>query len=192
MRNFTIDYFFIAVIQTLRVWAFEFMGSVHNWKHRIQSFQLSGIYHFCVNHINPLMNFSKFLLKIPHKSYELKQVTFSWIWIYLHILHRVAMSVLLVFVGIPAWTSFFNRLCVHMLYRRNQEDYFKRVMSRKCVWQYYFLFLFVLYCCSCISGTKYLFLEWSIADENDEPKWMASKIKCYIKPELTQYFQLSL
>lgn len=79
------------------------------------------------------MNFSKFLLKISRKSYELKQVTFSWIWIYLHILHRVTMPVLLVFVGIPAWTSFFNRLCVRMLYRRNQEDYFKRVMSRKCV-----------------------------------------------------------
>lgn len=105
------------------------------------------------------------------------------------------MSVLLVFVGICTASSF-NRLCVHMLCRRNQEEYFKRVMSIKCVWQYYitiiFLFLFVLCWWSCISGTKYLFLEWSIADENDEPKWIASKIKCYIKPELTQYFLLSL
>lgn len=82
-EKLNIDYFFIAVIQTLR--AFEFMGSVHNWKHRIQSFQLSGVYHFCINHINPLMNFSKFILKIPHKSYELKQVTshgFGFICIY--------------------------------------------------------------------------------------------------------------
>lgn len=76
------------------------------------------------------MNFSKFLLKVQHKSYELKQVPFSWIWIYLHILHRVTISVLLVFVGI--WTaSSFNRLCVHMLCRKIQEEYFKRVMSRK-------------------------------------------------------------
>lgn len=52
------------------------------------------------------------------------------IWIYLHILHGVRMSVLLVFVGICAANSF-NKICVHMWCRKNQEEYFKRVMSRK-------------------------------------------------------------
>lgn len=139
------------------------------------------------------MNFNIFLLKISHKSYKITQATFSWIWIYLHILHRVTMSVLLVFVGICTASSF-NRLCVCTLCRKNQEEYFRRVMSRKCVWQYYitiiFLICFVIYCWSCISSTKY-FLEWFITDEKDEPKWMASKIKCYIEPGL-KYFLLSL
>lgn len=139
------------------------------------------------------MNFNKFLLKISHKSYELKQVTFSWI--YLHKLHRITMSVLLAFVGICTASSF-NRFCVCTFCRKNQEEYFKGAMSRKYVWQYYrtiiFLFCFVLYCWSCISSAKYFFVEWSITDENFEPKWMASKIKCYVKPELTQYFLLSL
>lgn len=194
-RNFTVDYFFIEVIQTPKVWAFEFMGRVQNWKHGLQSFQVSGIYHLCRNHINPLMNFNKFLLKISHKIYALKPVTFSWIWIYLHILHRVRMSVLLVFVEICTANSF-NKICVHMLCRKNQEEYFKRVMSRKSVWQYFitiiFLFNFVLYCWCCTSSTKYLFLEWSMTNEKNEPNWMASKMKSYVKPELTQYFLLSL
>lgn len=111
-----------------------------------------------------------------------------------YIFHRVTMSVLLLFVGICTANSF-NKICVHMLCRKNKEEYFKRVISRKSVWQYYitiiFLFCFVLYCWSCISSTKYLFLEWSITDEKDESNWMASKIKCYVKPEPTQYFLLS-
>lgn len=67
------------------------------------------------------MNFSKICLKVPDNSCKPKQVTYSWIWIYLHILHRVHVtrSVLLVFVRICIASSFHRNfklvLCLYVV-----------------------------------------------------------------------------
>lgn len=67
------------------------------------------------------MNFNKICLRIPYTSSKPKQVTFCWIWIYLHALHRVpvTMSVPLVFVGIRIAGSFHRSfkpvLCLYVM-----------------------------------------------------------------------------
>lgn len=85
---------------------------------------------------------NELLLRILDKSFKPKQVTFSWISIYLHILHgvHVTMSVLLAFLQVCI-TNSFNRifkpfLGLYVVHERNQQDYFNGMMSRKYVWQY--------------------------------------------------------
>lgn len=121
-----------------------------------------------MSHINPLMNFSKISLKIPGNSCKPKQVTFSWIWMYLHILHKVhvTMSVLLVFIGICIASSF-NRnfkllLCLYVVQGKIRisktiliECCPENVFDSTILLSIILLFLFVLYCWSCVSGTKY-------------------------------------